>query len=185
MKQHIETNHNQDIQLHVIKALNELKTVVKTLTDDIHQIKCDSIMMNNDLLNSFKDTIIEEVKEHVSNKFEIIDRRVDRVHQKLVEIEEISGKKEGDIAKNDDRNVDVGVSREEPKENKSPEDAPKEKESTKESYAKKARSGMRNEKVNIEQPGPLPEKEIRKEVLIVGTSITNNLDKECVRMPQT
>ena len=171
MKQHIETNHNQDIQLHVIKALNELKTVVKTLTDDIHQIKCDSIMMNNDLLNSFKDKIIEEVKEHVSNKFEIIDRRVDRVHQKLVEIDEISGNKECDKTKTKDRNVDTS------KEKKSSESAPKVKEATKESYAKKARSGTGNEKVNIEQPDPIPEKEIRKEVLVVGTSITNNLDK--------
>ena len=38
-------------------------------------------------MNDAKETIIGEVKEHISNKFEIIDRRVDRIHQRLNQLE--------------------------------------------------------------------------------------------------
>ena len=64
-----------------------LTTVVKTLTDDIHRIRSESIIMNNDLVTSVNETVVRDVNEHVSNKFEIIDRRVDRIHQRIGDIE--------------------------------------------------------------------------------------------------
>jgi hypothetical protein len=86
MKEHIETSHCSNTNLYMLKALSELMAVVKTLTDDIYQIKSDSIIINNDMMNLVKGDIVEEVNAHVSNKFEIIDKRVDRIHQRLGEV---------------------------------------------------------------------------------------------------
>ena len=83
MKEHIETSHFSNISLYMLTTLKELTAVVRNISNDILQIKSDSIIINNDMMSLVKGDIVEEVKEHVTNKFDIIDKRVDHIHQRL------------------------------------------------------------------------------------------------------
>ena len=129
--------------------------------------------MNNDLMNDAKETIIGEVKEHISNKFEIIDRRVDRIHQRLNQLEiplPVQEVQAPASAATDEEGVDATKAKE------VHEEVPKEKDAPKDSYAQKAKN-INTKHTNKNQSDMIPEPQRRNDVLIVGTSITNNLDK--------
>ena len=62
----------------MLRALRELTTVVKNLSEHIHQVKSDLIIINNDMMSLVRGSKVEEITEDIYNKFEIIDRRVDK-----------------------------------------------------------------------------------------------------------
>ena len=48
--EHVAIFHCSKTPFYVLKALKELVTVVRTLSEDIHQVKSDSIIINNDMM---------------------------------------------------------------------------------------------------------------------------------------
>ena len=103
MMEHVEIHHCSKTPFYVLRALRELVTVVKGLSEDIHQVKSDSIIIHNDMMSLVRGDIVEEIKEHVSKKFEIIDKRVDKIHQRIGEkdIEVIQTNKEAPVPANE------------------------------------------------------------------------------------
>ena len=75
MKEHIETSHCSSLTLYMLTTLKELTTVVSKLSEDILQIKSDSIIIYNDMMSVIRGDIVEEVTDHVTSKFDILDRR--------------------------------------------------------------------------------------------------------------
>ena len=171
--EHVELSHCSKTPFYVLRALRELTTAVKTLSEDIHQVKCDSIIINNDMMSLVRGTIVEEITEHISNKFEIIDRRVDKIHQRIGEkdFEVVTTNKEVPVLGN-------GNAKATSKEKDQVKDTSKDKDVPKETYAKKAKVTKNKDKNNkTDQQWTITKKAKSREVLIVGTSITNNLDK--------
>ena len=158
MKEHIETSHCSSLTLYMLTTLKELTTVVSKLSEDILQLKSDSIIINNDMMSVIRGDIVEEVTDHVTSKFDILDRRVDRIHERLGEI----NLKETNIKEPTKPTKETGTNNRAEVTNQTNQDT----------YAKKAQ-GKRDEIKDAE-------KEDIKEpikVLIVATSITNNLDR--------
>ena len=53
------------------------------MADDVFRMKCDSIIINKDMMSLLKEEMVEEINQNVTNKFEIIDNRVDHLFQTL------------------------------------------------------------------------------------------------------
>jgi phosphopentomutase len=60
MMEHVEIFHCSKTPFYVLRALREFASVVKNLSEDVHQVKSDSIIIN-------------------------IDMRVDKIHQRIGE----------------------------------------------------------------------------------------------------
>ena len=87
MKEHVELFHIASNTVYMLRALTELTTVVRTLAKDIVQIKADSIIINRDVMSLLKEEIIEEINENVNSKFDIVNKRVDKLFQQLGKLE--------------------------------------------------------------------------------------------------
>ena len=74
MKEHVELSHCPKNSVLMLKTLTELTSVVRTLAQDIHQIKADSIIINNDMMSAIKGNIIEDIKDNVNIKFDIVEQ---------------------------------------------------------------------------------------------------------------
>ena len=140
----------------MLKALSDLAAVVRVLANDILQVKADSIIVNEDVMSNIRGDMIENINENVNSKFNTVDKRIDRLFQHLLS-QESTGNKD----------VDVNSKKSQSKENDVPvvdlsQDEPKE------TYASKASSHAGKQKEDTKT---------KKDVLVVGTSISNNLDK--------
>ena len=156
MKKHVEISHCQGSTVYMLKALSDLAAVVRVLANDILQVKADSIIVNEDVMSNIRGDMIENINENVNSKFNTVDKRIDRLFQHLLS-QESTGNKD----------VDVNSKKSQSKENDVPvvdlsQDEPKE------TYASKASSHAGKQKEDTKT---------KKDVLVVGTSISNNLDK--------
>ena len=171
----METVHSPNIKLYVLRSLKELTTVVKDLSADIIQIKSDSIIINNDMMSFIKGDIVQEINENVSNKFDILDKRVDHIHQRLGELknnathaEELptnAAAKPSEMSEEVPNNIN---------------DTKKKQEAPKETYAKKA---MKSNKKHYEERVPAGGKKEgstvkKKNVTWFRTSISKAPDRK-------
>ena len=59
MKEHVETSHCSSLTLYMLTTLKELTTVVSKLSEDILQLKSDSIIINNDMMSVIRGDIVD------------------------------------------------------------------------------------------------------------------------------
>ena len=71
MKEHVELSHCTVNAVFILKTLTELTTVVRTLSNDILQLKADSIIINKDMMSVIKGETIEEINENVNSKLSL------------------------------------------------------------------------------------------------------------------
>ena len=87
MQEHVELSHCPKNSVIMLKTLTELTSVVRTPANEIHQIKADSIIINNDMMSAIKGDIIEDNNDNVNGKFGIVEERVDHLFQRLGRME--------------------------------------------------------------------------------------------------
>ena len=87
MLKHIENQHCSNQTYSILRTLRELVTVVGTLSNDILQIRSDSIIINDDVMKMIKSSIVDEINENVKNKFTIVEAKIDTLTQQTQKAE--------------------------------------------------------------------------------------------------
>ena len=168
MKAH-EEKHDSVL---ILKALQDLTKAVGAVSNDVLQMKSDSITVNNHLMRLIKDEIVQEITEKMSLKFLVFEEELLKSIQEPSEDERKNQTEE--VHQADLKDVDI-----ENKKNTEPtkKNEPTQKES-KRSYAHAASSEPKvlNEQRELPKKTKTKNKHKPHNILIVADSHSRNLD---------
>ena len=88
LRHHKQTLH--DSQSLILRALQELTTRIGVLTNDVFNLKVNSIIIERDVYQVIKNEIVEEVNKHVTDKLCKVEEKLNTVTSVLDKLNDIA-----------------------------------------------------------------------------------------------